>query len=137
MGSPPVILIDTHIWVWWANGSSELDEKYRHTITGSRNEGIGVSAISCWEVGKLVEKRRIILSIPVIDWMDRALRLPGVEPLPLTPEIALASTLLPGEFHGDPADRFIVATSRALDLPLLTQDGKILAYTHVTKVNTN
>ena len=131
-----MILIDTHIWIWWANGSSELRDDHRRTIHAARHEGIGVSAISCWEVAKLVEKCRIVLAIPVSDWVDQALRLPGVEPIPLTPEIAVASTLLPGEFHNDPADRFIVATSRAWDIPLLTQDEKILDYVHVNKVPT-
>jgi PIN domain nuclease of toxin-antitoxin system len=59
------------------------------------------------------------------------LTLPGLQLLPLTPEIAVASTQSPGEFHRDRADQIIVATSRIYDIPLLTEDRKIRAYPHV------
>jgi PIN domain nuclease of toxin-antitoxin system len=34
-------------------------------------------------------------------------------------------TKLPRSFHQDPADRLIVATARALDVPLATHDSRI------------
>jgi PIN domain nuclease of toxin-antitoxin system len=48
--------------------------------------------------------------------------------LPLTPEIAVASTQLQQPFHKDPADQIIVATARLLDCALATDDAQILAY---------
>jgi PIN domain nuclease of toxin-antitoxin system len=63
-----------------------------------------------------------------------ALSYPGVRLLPLTPEIAAASTQLPGTFHKDPADQMIVATAIVQGLPLLTMDAKIIAYPHVPLV---
>ncbi|MBI2504540.1 MAG: PIN domain-containing protein [Candidatus Latescibacteria bacterium] len=53
---------------------------------------------------------------------------PGISLAPLTPEIALASSRLPGELPGDPADRIIVATARILNATLVTRDKKIIAY---------
>ena len=60
---------------------------------------------------------------------------PGMQLLPLTPDIVIESTQLPGEFHRDPADQLIVATARVYNCPLITSDGKISRYPHVTTVS--
>ncbi len=65
---------------------------------------------SCWEIAKLVEKGRLVLMLPVGQWIDRALAFPGISLLPLDPKIAVASTQLPQPFHSDPADQIITAT---------------------------
>ena len=66
--------------------------------------------------------------------MEIALVQAGCELLPLTPSIVAESTQLPGSFHRDPADQLIVATARALDCILVTEDAKILAYPHVRSI---
>ncbi|HEU0054691.1 MAG TPA: type II toxin-antitoxin system VapC family toxin [Longimicrobium sp.] len=131
MGRPPVIVIDTHIWIWWVDGNSRLSPAHLRALQEYEATGIGVSAISCWEIAKLVEYGRIHLSHPVQEWLDAALSYPGIELLPLSPTVAVAATTLPEGFHKDPADQIIVATARVLDCPLLTADEKILAYQHV------
>lgn len=73
----------------------------------------------------LVAKKRVGLSMDVAVWIDLALQRPKVKLLPLTPEIAVLSTRLPGDFHGDPADRLIVASSLAAGAPLVTKDRAI------------
>lgn len=127
-----MILLDTHVWVWLADESPLLDGHLRHHLDTHRGDGLGVSVISCWEVAKLVEVGRLLLDRPVDRWIESALALPDVALLPLTPAIAVASTQLPAPFHRDPADQIIVATARALNLPLLTADEKIRAYAQVT-----
>ena len=126
-----MIVIDTHIWVWWVHGDPSLSPTAQALLTSSEQTGIVVSAISCWEVAKLVERHRLSLPCPVIDWLQQALSYPGVRLIDLSPQISVESTQLPGAFHRDPADQIIVATARVLDAPLLTVDGKILAYPHV------
>jgi PIN domain nuclease of toxin-antitoxin system len=126
-----VILLDTHIWVWWVHGDPRLTTGPRQVLADNEESGLGVSVISCWEVAKLVEYGRLLLPCSTSEWIEQALAYPGVELLPLTPQIALESTELPGEFHRDPADQIIVATARLLARPLLTADEKILAYPHV------
>jgi PIN domain nuclease of toxin-antitoxin system len=126
-----LILLDTHIWVWWVTSADRLSQRQAETIAANESNVIGVSAITCWEIAKLVELGRLQLTLPLDDWMSAALRYPGVSLLPLTPEIAMASTRLPDVFHNDPADQIIVATARAQGCPLLTRDGKILSYPHV------
>lgn len=95
---------------------------------------VGISAISCWEVAKLVERGRLTLPRPVDEWLSLALGYPGVRLVGLSPEIVVASTQLPGEFHKDPADQIIVATARVHDCPLVTSDEKIAAYEHVETI---
>ncbi|QLQ07454.1 MAG: type II toxin-antitoxin system VapC family toxin [Anaerolineae bacterium] len=126
-----MIILDTHVWVWWVNESAELTAPMQQTIENYRSEGLGVSIISCWEVAKLVELGRLQLTIPVDLWIKQALIVPNVELLDLTPRIVVESTQLPGEFHRDPADQMIVATARVYDIPLLTADSKLLGYSHV------
>ncbi len=89
---------------------------------------IRVSVISVWEFSMLEFKGKIKLPHNILEWVYEALGAPGVSLAPLTPEIAIESCQLPGEFHGDPADRMIVATARSLGATLVTQDAHILAY---------
>ncbi len=120
------------MWVWWVNGDDRLKETQRAAI--DQADGLGVSAISCWEVAKLVELGRLALDRPVLDWLQAALAYPGVRLLPLSPEVAVGSTTLPGPFHRDPADQVIVATARAHGCRVATSDRKILDYAHVETV---
>lgn len=126
-----MIVLDTHIWVWWVHNDARLTDKYRKIIQNYEDEGLGVSVFSCWEVAKLVELKKLILHCPIHEWLDTALQYPSIQLLELTPAIVVESTQLPGEFHRDPADQIIVATARIYDCPLLTVDDKILKYSHV------
>ena len=129
-----MILLDTHVWVWWVHGDARLTSSQASVIEEAEDDVIGVSAISCWEVAKLVERGRLTLPRPVDEWLDQALDYPGVRLIELSPEIAVASTQLPEPFHRDPADQIIVATARLNDCPLVTLDEKIVSYERVETV---
>lgn len=95
--------------------------------------GVFVSSISAWEAGLLqrAQERRgtALLFLPDLrTWFTRALAGPGIRQAPFTPEIAIGASDLPGDFHGGPADRLLVATARSMGVPLVTRDRKILAY---------
>ena len=122
-----MIVLDTHIWIWWVNDSPRLTEQHKQWIEEYQSQGLGISIISCWEVAKLVEKNRLVLLMSVDEWLQIALAYPGVQLLDLTVPIVVQSTQLPG-FHNDPADQIIVATAKVYDFLLLTADGKILNY---------
>lgn len=125
-----MIVLDTHIWIWWVDNNTRLTQKHQDWIQQYQSQGLGVSIISCWEVSKLVEMRRLTLSVTVDEWLKQALAYPGVQLLELTIPIIVESTKLTG-FHRDPADQIIVATARICGCPLLTADAKILAYPNV------
>jgi PIN domain nuclease of toxin-antitoxin system len=126
-----MILLDTHIWVWWVHGDARLTPTQLQHLRANEKTGLGVSVISCWEVAKLVEVGRLALPCPTQDWVDRALAYPGIRLIRLSPRIAVASTQLPAPFHRDPADQILVATARIRGVPLLTADARLLAYPHV------
>ena len=126
-----MIVLDTHIWVWWVHGDARLSPQHQAYLQLNEANGLGVSIISCWEVAKLVEYQRLQLPLPVEQWLSQALSYPGVQLLDLTPRIVVESTQLPGQFHRDPADQLIVATARVFRCPLVTVDAKILQYSHV------
>lgn len=122
-------LLDTHVWIWLAGGDATLSDKNRERLLqSSRRAPLLVPAISVWEIGMLVAKERLSLSMPLAEWVEGGLSEPGVALAPLSPEIAIDSTQLPGDFHGDPADRMIVATARVEGAVLATRDRRILDY---------
>ncbi len=126
-----MIVLDTHIWVWWVHRDSQLPAAQRAYVQAHVAQGLGVSVFSCWEVAKLDLLGRLPLPLPIKDWLNFALAEPGIQLLDLTPEIAVESNHLPGNFHRDPADQLIVATARIYGCPLVTLDGKIQRYPHV------
>lgn len=126
-----MIVLDTHIWVWWVHGDRQLTAEHQTHIEGNAETGLGVSVISCWEIAKLVEYGRLVLPCPTGEWLEQALAYPNVVLLELTPRIVVESTELPGEFHHDPADQIIVATARVHSCSVLTADERIQSYRHV------
>ena len=87
--------------------------------------------MTCWEVANLVQKNRLTLDRPVLDWINLALNYPGINLLNLTPAIVVDAHGLPGAFHRDPIDRLLVATARFGKLNVMSVDTKILEYPHV------
>lgn len=126
----PLLLLDTHVWLWFALGDAErLPVPARKKIEAASHGGrLAVSAISIWEIGMLEAKGRIVLGLPCEKWVASALALPGLRQIGLEPEIAIASSRLPGEIHSDPADRILVAAVRARDAMLATADERLLEY---------
>ena len=123
------LLLDTHAWVWLVTGSPELKPQLVEQIEAAGNLGaLFLGAISTWEVATLVSKKRLSLSKSLQQWVDEAMALPGLQLASLTPAISVESTVLPGVFYGDPADRIIVATARVENLALVTRDRAILEY---------
>lgn len=130
------LLLDTHAWIWLNNGSHELKSNIISIIDKAANQGeLYVSAISIWEVATLVAKKRIILRTSIQDWIEEALSQPGLELVPLLPNISIESTQLPDGINADPADRIIIATARLHHLTVLTRDANLLSYSQSGYVN--
>jgi len=123
------ILLDTHVWIWLMMGDERLSKPFIKSIEqASAREEVFVSAISIWEIGMLVERGRITLEMDCLDWVKQALDSPGISLIPITPEIAIQSSRLPDNSHGDPADRLIMATAFENKAILVTHDQKIIMY---------
>lgn len=124
-----MIVLDTHVWIWYATESGDLSDRAKQQI--ARSDEIGVSILSCWETAMLVARGRIAFGMDVVDWIELALARPKVTLLSLDPKTAVMSTRLPGEFHGDPADRIIVATALNHHAKLVTKDRRITEWGYV------
>ena len=123
------LLLDTHALIWLMEGAARLSRTARQLAEEAAKDGLlRVSAISLWEIATLESKGRISFDRDCQTWINEMLASPGLHLVPLTPEIAVQSTRLPGGIHGDPADRILIATARVLNATLLTADTKICAY---------
>jgi PIN domain nuclease of toxin-antitoxin system len=130
-----VIVLDTHIWLWWISNPEKLSTYAERAIDRAVTEkGIIISSISTWEVALLVDKRRLKLTVDLRDWVRKTEDLPFVRFMPVDNTISLRSVTLPGQFHPDPADRIITATAMTMGLPLVTKDDKIINYPHVQTI---
>ena len=127
-----MITLDTHTLVWWLNGDKFLSGYAQKSINNGVKAGqIYVSVMSTWEISMLVRAGRLIIAMPLNEWIARIEQLPFIRFIPVSNEIAMDSVNLPGDFHKDPADRIIVSTARYLNSTLITSDEKILKYPHV------
>ena len=127
-----MILLDTHIWLWWLHTPEQLSDRARTLLTiGENQNALIVSAISVWEIAVKYGAGKLPLPLAINEWFAIAQTRPGITIEPLDPLDAIASTQLPGDFHKDPADRMIVAIAYRRDIELMSCDQKILNYPHV------
>ena len=124
-----MIVIDTHALVWMIEGDARLGRQATERVDGERaGDGVAIAAITLWEAAMLVDKNRVVLSRSIDGWFDAVLAAEGFNLAAITPSIGIDAGSLPGGIHGDPADRLIIATARALGCPVLTVDRNILGY---------
>ena len=125
------VLLDTCAVIFRAEGRAMTKASMSAIDKAAAKNGVLISPICAWEIGLLTRSdrpNRLELGMDPLTWFARVMSEPGAEEAPLTFEIAFGSTRLPGEFHRDPADRFLVATARALNVPIVTRDKEIEAY---------
>lgn len=128
MSAESGLLLDTHIWVWLINGD-ELNRETVELLDNAATQGrLFVPEIAVWELATLTAKKRLTLATPIKNWVQEALQKPGIEMAPLSWEISIESTMLPGDLHADPAGRIIIATARIKKYTLITRDREIQKY---------
>jgi len=118
------ILLDTHVWLWSLLEPTRLPKRVAAKLGDPGNQ-LWLSPISVWEAVILAEKRRIRVVGDPAEWVERACTAGPFHEAALTREIALESRRLSPSLQ-DPADRFIAATARVLDLTLATADARLL-----------
>jgi PIN domain nuclease of toxin-antitoxin system len=121
-------LLDTHVVIWWLTDDRRLSKAHARILERSERSGttVGLSALSLWEIAKLVERGRLELTQSLDDSLEQIEASAFVTILPLTARIAIESTRLGARFHADPIDQIIAATARCHGLALLTEDERII-----------
>ncbi len=131
-----MIVLDTHVWIWWVDDASRLSPRIVRAIQESESANeIVVSVASIWEIALKSERGRLALPLEIRRWVENASSYPGIRIETLGVEDAIASAQLPERFHPDPFDRVIVALTRRLGAQLLTVDRQIIAYPHVRTIS--
>ena len=127
-------LLDTNVWLWMVEEPSHIPARMQDIVNNADNYPFCLSAISVWEVAKKVSLGKLRLSVPIQEWIVKATNDTYIHILPLSIQVSVESTQLPGEFHKDPADQIIVATARHHNLIILTADRLIQSYPYVKTV---
>ena len=99
-----------------------LSHRIQQQLQEQANE-LWLSPVSTWEVLLLHAKRKVKLEVEAYAWVAEAIQ--GFREAPLTHDIIVVSQQLLLS-HADPADRFLAATAKVLDLTLVTADLKLL-----------
>jgi len=118
------LLLDTHVWIWNVAAPDKLSKRVARALEDETNE-LWLSPISIWELGVLVEKKRIELDDDLSAWVSRTLSQTTFREAPLTNEVALAVSTFKFS-HRDPADHFLAASAKVFDLTLVTADPRLL-----------
>jgi PIN domain nuclease of toxin-antitoxin system len=130
-----VIVLDTHVWIWYLDDPAQLSTPARTSIDQAlREKAVLISSISVWEVALLVVSGRLELTIDVHDWIAKCEALPFLTFVPVDNAIFLKSVFLSGQLHSDPADRIIVATALMRGVPVVTKDRRIRKYAKVQSI---
>jgi len=119
-----VIVLDTHVLIWFAEDVPDLGRRAAALADEAlRSDELAVSAISFWEIAMLARKGRLNLADGPTAVRRRVLG-HGIREIAIDGVIGIGAAGLTG-FHGDPADRIIVATALANDATLITADQPI------------
>jgi PIN domain nuclease of toxin-antitoxin system len=118
------LLMDTHIWAWSLLEPEQLGAEARAALAEPDNE-LWLSPISAWELTLLIERGRLAVDRPAVEWVEEALLRIPLHEAPLSHAVALRSRTISLP-HQDPADRFLAATAAVYELTLVTADRRLI-----------
>lgn len=121
-----MITLDTHVIIWDALKPNSLSKAARRAISiANETNGLIFCEISLWEIAMLIKKKRAIIDISYIEFINLIRSSNNYVFKGLSPEVAELSVNLSSEINKDPADRIICATSVLNNAPLVTADRNL------------
>lgn len=130
-----MVLIDTHVWLWWLTEPGRLPAKAARQIAAAvKDYEVCISAMSAWEIAMLVARGRLELATDYKEFIRQTEKLAFVRFIDLDNTILVNSVNLDGFPEKDPCDRIIVATAQNLGAILITKDETMRAYKRVRTI---
>ncbi len=126
MSSRDLLILDTHIWIWWVKQDHQLVPVIARRLEKTRAM-LAVSSISLYEAVLQIHRGRVEIDLPLQEWLHAATLDAGIEILSVDAEIATTAADLPLH-HGDPLDRIIIATAIHHDAMVISVDRQFSRY---------
>jgi PIN domain nuclease of toxin-antitoxin system len=121
-----MITADTHVILWDALKPDMISRKAKHALeTANQTDGILFYEISLWEIAMLMNKKRIEIDLPYLEFIRLIKASNNYLFQGITPEIAELSAHWSNKINLDPADRIIAATSVVANAVLVTADENL------------
>ncbi len=121
-----MIVVDTHVIIWNALKPELISKKAEQEIEKANgSEGIIFCEISLWEIAMLIKKKRLVIDVTYLEFINLLKASNNYIVKGISPEIAELSANLPSEINQDPADRIICATSIFTNYKLITSDKNL------------
>ena len=122
-----IIMLDTHVITWYLESDTELRPNVYDKIDDALKQGEAmISSVTLLEIAALKVKNRINIFQPTEFFLENMTNIKGLTVVNIDPKIATLSVSLPNDFHKDPADRVIVASTICNNATLITRDSKII-----------
>jgi PIN domain nuclease of toxin-antitoxin system len=120
------LLLDTHTFLWFIDGSPDLSSYIRGLIEEPSNERL-LSIASLWEMAIKISMDRLELNMTFTDLVENQVKANAIELLPIKPGHLDVLANLPFH-HRDPFDRLLIAQSISEGIPILSRDGSFDDY---------
>ena len=120
------LLLDTHIFIWWADQPENLSASALSALEDEANELL-LSVASVWEMQIKAQLGKLKLSLPLKELLRTQQATNDLTVLPVELPHVLALDAFPFH-HKDPFDRLLIAQSIEEDLTLVTADSQFSAY---------
>jgi len=122
MTTKPLLVLDTHIWFWWVTSDPKLPRQIGQFIEDN-DQTIAIASVSIYELVLLIQKQRIVIELPLDEWLYSATVEAGVSVIDTSYDIARHAGMLPLH-HGDPLDRIIIASALQHNALLASVDSQ-------------
>jgi PIN domain nuclease of toxin-antitoxin system len=120
------LLLDTHIFIWWADQPEKLSPAVLSALEDDANELL-LSVASVWEMQIKIQLGKLKLTLPLKELLKEQQETNNltVSAVALTHVLALEALPL---HHKDPFDRLLIAQSIEEGLTIVTADSQFSSY---------
>lgn len=123
------LLLDTHTFIWYADGSSQMTAAATALLADPAND-LFLSMASVWEIAIKSGLKKLTLSLPFADYIAKGIAGFGLAVVPIEFDDCVAFEALPFPLkeHRDPFDRLIITHAKRNGMSVVGADVEFDAY---------